>query len=102
MRKLHLSPAAAEDLENILQYTLDTWGVKQFNVYLASFQNAFDSLLLDHATPLSKKREELFPDCRTIKSGHHVVFFRDRNNAIEIVRVLHEKMDFLRHFDEED
>ncbi len=102
MRKLHLSPAAAEDLQNILHYTLYTWGEKQFNLYLASFQAAFDSLLLDPETPLSKKRGELFPDCRSIQSGHHVVFFRLLKGDIEIIRVLHEKMDFLRHFEEKE
>jgi len=102
MRKLHLSPAAAEDLENILQYTLDTWGEKQFNVYLNSFQQAFDSILLDPESVLSKKRDELFADCRSINSGHHIVFFRLKNRNIEIIRVLHEKMDFLRHFEEEE
>jgi toxin ParE1/3/4 len=102
MRKLHLSPAAVEDLENILQYTLDTWGGKQFALYFAAFQQAFDTILFNPETPLSVKREELFPDCQSICSGHHVVFFRRRNRNIEIVRVLHERMDFLKHFEEEE
>ncbi len=100
MRKLHLSPAAAEDLENILYYTMYNWGKRQFNVYLASFQETFDSLLLETETPLSRKRGDLFPDCRSIQSGHHVVFYRLIKGDIEIIRVLHEKMDFSRHFEE--
>ncbi len=102
MRKLHLSPAAAEDLENILRYTLDTWGENQFEIYLATFQQTFDVILADPECPFSKERNELFQECRTIPSGHHIVFFRVRKGNIEIVRILHKRMDFSRHLGEEE
>jgi toxin ParE1/3/4 len=102
MRKLHLSPAAAEDLENILQYTFDTWGENQFVLYHNIFQETFNTILADTEGHLSKCRDELFPLSRSIRSGHHVVFFRLRKNNIEIIRILHERMDFLRHMDEEE
>jgi toxin ParE1/3/4 len=102
MRKLHLSPAASEDLENILQFTLDSWGEKQFEVYLSFFQETFDSIQKDPECLLSQGRDEIFKACRSIRSGHHVVFYRLKNKNIEIIRILHEKMDFSRHFEEEE
>ena len=102
MRKLHLSPAAAEDIENILQYTLDTWGENQLKIYLATFQQTFDSIIADPESPFSKERNELFPKCRTISSGQHIVFFRVRKGDVEIVRILHKRMDFSRHLGEEE
>ncbi len=95
MRKLHLSPAAAEDLENILQFTMETWGENQFEQYLAAFQQVFDNICQDPSCALSKERGELFTDCRSIRSGRHIVFFRLKNDNIEVVRILHDKMDFL-------
>jgi toxin ParE1/3/4 len=102
MRKLHLSPAAAEDLENILQYTLDTWGENQFEIYLATFQQTFDSILADPEGLFSKDRHELFSACRSIPSGQHIIFFRVRKGNIEIIRILHKRMDFSRHLEEEE
>lgn len=102
MRKLHLSPAAAEDIENILRYTFDTWGEKQFELYHTILQQTFNSILADPEGPFSKSRDELFPSSRSIRAGHQVVFFRLRKKNIEIIRIFHEKMDFLRHMDEEE
>ena len=101
MRKLHLSPAAAEDLENILRFTLDNWGESQFDLYHNILQQTFDSILSDPEGPLTKSRNELFPSSRSIRSGQHVVFFRLRKKNIEIIRILHGKMDFLSHIVEE-
>ena len=94
MRKLHLSVAAAEDLENILQYTLDIWGETQYQKYIGSLEKNFDLLQTDPEKPIFKKREVLFPGCKSVRSSHHVIFFRIVNNDIEIIRILHEKMDF--------
>lgn len=102
MRKLHLSIAAAGDLKNILQYTFDNWGEIQFEKYKDTFQQAFDTLTLEPSTPLIKKRDELFIGCLSVHSGHHVVFFRLDNKDIEIVRILHEKMDFSNHLDTDE
>jgi toxin ParE1/3/4 len=100
MRKLHLSPASAEDLENILQFTLDSWGEKQFEIYLSYFQEAFSAIQEDPKCLSSQRRDEIFKKCRSIRSGHHIVFYRLRNKNIEIIRILHEKMDFSRHIEE--
>lgn len=102
MRKLHLSVLAAEDLENILHFTLAKWGVIQFEKYLESFQQVFDSLLIDPRNFATYNRDELFAGCKSIRSGHHVVFFRIIKKDIEIIRILHEKMDFIRRFEEEE
>ncbi|MDZ4749146.1 MAG: type II toxin-antitoxin system RelE/ParE family toxin [Saprospiraceae bacterium] len=98
MRKLRLSPAASEDFENILQFTMETWGVNQFEQYLAGFQHVFDIICIDPSSALSKERGELFDDCRSIRSGRHIVFFRLKNDNVEVVRILHDKMDFLSQF----
>lgn len=102
MGKLHLSPSAAEDLENILRYTFNKWGIYQFEKYFAIFEQAFDSLKLDPGNSAVLRREELFDGCRSIRTGHHVVFFRIIGQDVEIVRILHERIDFAQHFEEEE
>ena len=33
------------------------------------------------------------PACRKVSVGRHVVFFRDTEDAIAVIRVLHQRMD---------
>jgi plasmid stabilization system protein ParE len=61
MRKLHLSFAAAEDLENILQYTMEVWGNNQLEKYLSSFQRVFDLLQTNPENPIVINRDDLIP-----------------------------------------
>jgi len=102
MRKLRLSFAAAEDLENILQYTLDIWGENQFEKYLSLFQTIFDSLQTNPENPVFINRDELISGCKSVRSGHHIIFFRIKKKDIQIIRILHERMDFSGHFQSEE
>ena len=45
----------------------------------------------------SRKRPELFPGCRSYIFGKHIIFYRVKNDAVEIVRILHQRMDFDSH-----
>lgn len=87
-----LTNKAQDDLKTIGRYTNEKWGREQRNRYLAlldeSFQNLASGLLFGH-------------DCSAIRSGYrklkvgsHVVFYRAiGEGGIEIVRILHRRMD---------
>lgn len=92
MPRFVLTRAAKEDLKSIGRYTADTWGREQRNRYLA---------LLDASMHDLADNPRLGRDCGEIRAGYrryrvgkHVLFYRQLDpDRIEIVRVLHERMD---------
>ncbi len=87
-----LTNKAKADLKSIAIYTQRKWGKSQRALYLKQFDDAFH-LLADSPDAGSK--------CDFIKSGYrkfsnisHVIFYRIINNKqIEIIRILHKRMD---------
>ena len=87
-----LTNRALADLKDIGRYTQDQWGREQRNKYLTMLDSCFRQLA---ANPLKGK------DCSDIRSGYrkfnlgsHVIFYRQLSEGnVEIVRVLHGRMD---------
>ena len=102
MKKLHLSLSAEADIQSIFSYTLETWGELQFEKYVQIIDEALELITSEHNHPLIRQREDLFPECQSIKAGHHVIFFRLHNKTIEVIRVLHQKMDIPSYFNLEE
>ena len=92
-----LSKYAEKDIEQILAYTIETWGIRQFHTYRELITDALKIISADPDTRKFRNREALFPGCRSYPFGKHIIFFRIKNEAIEIVRILHQKMDFSAH-----
>ncbi len=91
-----LRPAAHEDLDAIWGYTQRTWGEGQANAYVRMLTAAFESLC---ATPeLGRQRDELHPGLRMFRSGKHLIFYL-ATEPLDVVRILHERMDFGSHLD---
>ena len=91
--KLKVSQAATDDLEGIWLYTVEHWSVEQADRYLSLILDGFDHILLEPTAgkDFGHVREGYFG----LKVGSHLIFYRqDRPaNAIEIIRVLHGRMD---------
>jgi toxin ParE1/3/4 len=100
-REYRLSDYAEKDLVGIFDYTLETWGETQFRRYHRLLNQALESLCRDSAQPRSKKREELFRDCKSLAVGRHFILYRLRDDVVEIARVLHQSMDLERHIPED-
>jgi len=86
-----LTKAAKNDLVGIAKFTQQRWGVDQRNKYLAQLDDTFHQLATN---------PELGTSCDYIKRGYrkfpfasHVIYYRAYSNRIEIVRVLHKRMD---------
>jgi toxin ParE1/3/4 len=96
MSGYRLRPSAEEDMDAIWDYTCRTRSPAQADRYVDDFFDAFERLV---QTP------ELGPQAFVVASGyrclrvnHHLIFYRKmRPDQIEVVRILHEKSDFLRH-----
>ena len=93
--KLVLTEAALTDLQSISAFTLEKWGAEQETRYIQQMWRRMDFI---RTTPnIGRLREDLFPGCRLVAEGRHVILFRSRLESVEIIRVLHSAMDFRRH-----
>lgn len=96
MTGFELTNKAKSDLKDIAIYTQNTWGKRQRNIYLTTLDKSFYALAAD---PL-KGRDygEIRSGYRKYQVGKHIVFYREINaSLIEIVRILHERMDIETH-----
>jgi toxin ParE1/3/4 len=92
---LEVTPAAISDLRSIRNYTLKIWGLEQEQIYLDSLWGKFEEILADPQK--WRFRDDLFPRCQIAAQGRHVILFRLNETTLQIVRILHNSMDFQRH-----
>ena len=96
MSKYKLTREADIDLGGIWEYSYSQWGKKQARKYLSKLEERF--ITLAENPNLGKRRYELAGSPMSYHYGRHVIFYRIANKGIEIIRVLHDSMDFPRHF----
>ncbi len=94
MAEVRLSLAAYADLKTIAAYTARKWSVDQRTRYLAKFDETFTRVAAQPA--IGRPRDALRDGYRSIPVGRHVVFYRILPDWVEVVRILHESMDFSR------
>lgn len=86
-----ISPQAQRDLQDILQYTKETWGTKQKNKYKAILTKGIKNL---GETPrIGKPKTEISPNHRVLHIESHLIVYKILKNEVQIVRILHKKMD---------
>ena len=91
VRYYDLTRAAKADLQEIWLYTVDQWGEQQADRYLHQLEQCCERLI-DHPE-LGKARDDLRSGFRSIPEGSHMIIYRHYHNRIEIVRILHQRMD---------
>jgi toxin ParE1/3/4 len=96
-----LSKFAERDLAGTLRYTIKTWGMKQGTAYFQLLRVARTRIVNDPFLPGSKTRDDLANGCRAFRVAKHLIFYRVKEDSVEIARILHECMDFSRHVGEE-
>ena len=93
MADLFFSNKAIEDLTNIWNYTVETWSEVQADKYYALFV-ATCRQIADSFRPLDREYTEIMAELYGFRTGKHIVFYRTvSESTVEIVRILHERMD---------
>jgi len=91
-----LSPAAHADLEQIWDDTHHRWGVDQTEEYLRELQHAIDRAAANPA--IGRACEQIRPGYRSLAAGSHTLLYRaTADGIIDVVRVLHQRLDVDRH-----
>ena len=98
MAKYDISKQATEDLYAIWEYTYDTWSENQADKYYAILEAAMDEIGTS-PSDIGKPYNEIIPGLRAYHVRKHLIFYiLQENGRAFIVRILHERMDFARHF----
>ncbi len=96
MAEYRLSKSAENDLVEIADYTIATFGIEQSRRYRdglnTCFQTLADTPMLGRSATL-----RLAPELRRYEYQSHVVFYMPELRDVLIVRVLHKNMDAPRH-----
>jgi toxin ParE1/3/4 len=99
MSAFRLTERAKQDLRSIGRYTQATWGRDQRNSYLAKLDACFH--LLAQEPQQGRVCDDIRPGYRKYHVGRHLIFYRQSSEGIEIIRILHDRMDLEAHFDNE-
>jgi toxin ParE1/3/4 len=90
-----LSPRAQADIDEIWDYTADRWDIDQADHYVGEIRRAVETVADDPRK--GRPCDHLRVGYRKYPIGAHVLFFRLVTDGIEVVRILHQRMDFERH-----
>ena len=106
--RVRLGAAAEVDFANILKWTAEHFGARQSRVYRDTLVQTIGELADGPNVAGSTARDEIMAGLRTLhvarggRRGSHFLMYRaTRNSTIEIVRILHDRMDFRRHVSDE-
>lgn len=95
MGTFSLTEAAKADLKSIAAYTQRRWGKEQRRIYARQFDDAFHMLADTLEAGISC--DAIKVGYRKFPIGSHVIFYRPLSETeIEIVRILHKRMDSAR------
>jgi toxin ParE1/3/4 len=102
--RVRLGAAAEVDFANIVKWTTETFGARQSRVYRDTLLQAIGELADGPQVAGSRARDEIMTGVRTLhvarrgRRGSHFLMYRVApNSTIEIVRILHDRMDLQRH-----
>ncbi|MEO8117221.1 MAG: type II toxin-antitoxin system RelE/ParE family toxin [Bacteroidota bacterium] len=92
MAKYFFTKKAVEDFSEIWNYTIKAWSECQAEKYYAELINTCK--LISDDPNIGKTYDEIVPEIFGLKMKKHIIFYRNsKRNNIEILRILHEKMD---------
>ena len=86
---------AERDLDGIINYTVQEWGVSQANTYLDGLESR--AQLLAENPDLGTARETLSEGLLSFPYERHILYYKKHARGIVVVRILHQHMDPLRH-----
>ena len=111
MTRFRVSRPAQADLETILAVSRERWEDDGQARYSALLEAAFRAIAAKPRGPTTRERSALLPGIRSFHLRHartaravqdpvHMVFYRIADDgSIEIIRVLHERMDPALHLE---
>lgn len=95
MAKLSFRQAAIDDLSDIYHYSVRMWSFEQADKYYHLIRSA--CLDLASGVALGRDFSVILPNLFAYHIGKHMVFYTLDGNRLQVIRILHERMDYQRH-----
>jgi len=114
-QRILLSPAARQDIQDVLIWSVEKFGLSAAARYRALLIHALRDLEVDPLRPGSRTRAELHEGARTyhlafsrsgvegqrVKTPRHFVLYRIGSTGLEVARILHDSCDLARNLPED-
>ena len=92
MAQVLFRQAAIDDLNTIWEYTFETWSEKQADKYYETIKMNCHGIAMNPF--IGREYEGVNPNLYGLKIEKHIIFYQIVSKyRIEIVRILHERMD---------
>ena len=99
MAKYFLTSKAVDDLTTIWEYSYEVWSESQADKYYELLTSSFQEIVQN--PELGKSYDEIDKAIFGLPVGKHIVFYRVTQSAdVEILRILHQRMDLKNKVDE--
>jgi len=98
MAEYQLSALAEIDVQEIAATTIVHWGVKQAKTYLEKLHSTL--MTLANNPNLGRPRDEVVVGIKSFPLGKHCIFYLPVHQGIEVARILHQRMDPNKQFDD--
>jgi toxin ParE1/3/4 len=99
MAKVILRQEAIDDLNAIWVYTFEEWSEMQADKYYETLE--FACIQIGKNPELGKKYEGISANLLGLRTGKHIIFYQViSKKEIEIIRILHERMDLKNTIEE--
>ncbi|WP_109484185.1 type II toxin-antitoxin system RelE/ParE family toxin [Paraburkholderia sp. C35] len=98
MKEFVLSPAAGLDLDDIWDYSAKYWGIRPAERYIRMIQDTIVGLT--DGTQPSRAASHVRQGYRSVLVGTHIVFFKETEILIDVIRILHQRMNPFQHLSE--
>ncbi|MDZ7898864.1 MAG: type II toxin-antitoxin system RelE/ParE family toxin [Arcicella sp.] len=99
MAKITFRQEAIDDLTDIWDYTLQKWSEKQADKYHNTIKQACKDI--SENPYIGRSYDEISKYLFGLKSGNHIIFYHSiSEDEIEVIRILHERMDLKNKINE--
>ncbi|GAA1086876.1 type II toxin-antitoxin system RelE/ParE family toxin [Tsukamurella spumae] len=95
MSRYRLTPGARSDLSSIWDFTEERWDLGQAETYLSEIRAALERIAAEPSR--GRRCDEVRDGYRRYGIGSHLIYYRERDHGVDVIRILHQRMDPSRH-----
>lgn len=95
MSGYRLTPAAQRDLSSIWHFSQERWDADHAQTYVTEIRAAIERIADDPGR--GRRCDEIREGYRRYSIGSHLMFYVENADGVDVIRILHQRMDPTRH-----
>ncbi|MFB9747255.1 type II toxin-antitoxin system RelE/ParE family toxin [Leifsonia shinshuensis] len=93
--RFRLTPAARRDLSSIWDFAQENWDARQAETDVTEIRAAIERVADSPAR--GRACDDIRAGYRRYAIGSHLVFYVENGDGVDVIRILHQRMDPTRH-----